>query len=134
VREVSAICCFIVTIIGTVPGRSVLLAQGAAGQKYHLGTVEVVTGSDGQEYGAAPPGAMWDCDWLHCDATVNRYPDGKCWCVRTPKGDWLIDGPSSTHEQGWTRTGEAPYLTVTPSIITPRGYHGWLTEGLLKQC
>ncbi|HEX4620123.1 MAG TPA: hypothetical protein VH208_01025 [Myxococcaceae bacterium] len=73
----------------------------------------------------APPGAMWDAHWLP------RAADGRSLCVRLPGGqEWWIDGPAS-NGAGWTRTGEPPVLTVTPSILTDR-YHGWLRAGVLS--
>jgi hypothetical protein len=42
---------------------------------------------------------------------------------------WTIDGLASSGGR-WTRTGEAPNFTVTPSILTPK-YHGYLTAGVL---
>lgn len=75
----------------------------------------------------APPGAMWDADW-YGDHRVG--PDGLHLVVRLPDGnEWFIDGPA-TNGPGWTRTGVAPKLTVTPSIATPT-YHGWLRDGKL---
>ena len=83
----------------------------------------------------APPGAMWDAFWL-AEMDSYRGPDGKSLVVKLPNGsEWTIDGPSS---QGghWTRTGEPPNLTATPSILSyacaawPE-YHGWLRDGEL---
>ncbi len=83
---------------------------------------------------AAPPGTMWECPWM------GSGPDGKSYCVRTPGGDWHIDGVYGTPVAGtWKRTGTAPNLTVTPSIaIGSKGgtwaYHGWLRAGQLVEC
>ena len=77
---------------------------------------------------AAPPGAMWDATWYPMSMAPNS-PDGRRLVVRTPAGDWLVDGPS-TNGPGWTRTGTLPQITVRPSIAQP-GYHGWLTDGVL---
>jgi hypothetical protein len=41
---------------------------------------------------------------------------------------WDIDGPSS-NGPGWSRSGEPPAVTVSPSILTPR-YHGFLRNGV----
>lgn len=75
-----------------------------------------------------PAGAMWFATWL--DSWLG--PDGKCLIVRTPDGEWMVDGPSTQHpnEAGWTRTGEAPNITAHPSIICG-SYHGWLRNGEL---
>ena len=77
-------------------------------------------------------GAMWNADWL-----TDQYkgPDGLCLVVRTPGGDWTIDGPSwhlGVRGPGWTRTGIPPRITVSPSILQP-GYHGWLRDGVLEK-
>lgn len=78
----------------------------------------------------APPGAMWDAWWMGADF---RGPDGRCWTLKLPGGsDWCIDGPASDGGK-WTRSGAAPDLTATPSILTPR-YHGWLRGGWLEEC
>jgi hypothetical protein len=81
----------------------------------------------------APPGAMWECSWM-----PGTGPDGKSYCVRTPGGDWHIDGD---YRQGkWSRTGAPPNLTVTPSILIGQKadggwqYHGWLRDGVLIEC
>lgn len=49
-------------------------------------------------------------------------------CVKLPGGpEWIID----RHDRKWTRTGEPPNVTVTPSINHQGVYHGWLTNGAL---
>jgi hypothetical protein len=53
--------------------------------------------------------------------------------VRTPAGDWWVDG--MIEGPGWQRTGTPPYVSAKPSIILIRGaleYHGWLQDGLLR--
>jgi hypothetical protein len=35
-------------------------------------------------------------------------------------------------QPGWTVTGEAPHLTLTPSINEVGRYHGFLTNGVLS--
>jgi hypothetical protein len=79
-----------------------------------------------------PPGALIDsAGW---DPRAVPGPDGRIWSVALPPGGghdlWCIDAPSSTGGR-WTRTGEAPNLTVNPSILTGR-YHGWLHDGMLS--
>lgn len=78
----------------------------------------------------APVGAMWDAHWLPSNRTG---PDGIALVVRTPDGDWQIDGPSSNGGSGWARSGEIPHVTARPSILMPN-YHGWLTNGVLIEC
>jgi hypothetical protein len=80
----------------------------------------------------APPGAMWFAPWYE---DTFKGPDGRSLVVKTPAGDWLVDSISSGGGR-WTRTGEAPRVTASPSILfhgTP-GYHGWLRDGQLVEC
>jgi hypothetical protein len=73
-----------------------------------------------------PPGAMWYADWMRFEG-----PDGRCLMVRLPDlRDWAIDGPA-TSGGGWERTGEPPDVSANPSIMTD-GYHGFLTDGVLR--
>lgn len=81
----------------------------------------------------APVGAMWDAHWM---GERWRGPDGIALCVRTPGGDWLVDGPSYEDgrvqaERGWSRSGTPPHVTVLPSIEIPGRYHGFLRDGKL---
>lgn len=82
--------------------------------------------------GEAPVGSMWFADWFDW-----KGPDGHCLVVKTPGGDWIIDGPSrnsdGTKGNPWTRTGEAPKVTANPSIHFPGKYHGWLINGWLEE-
>lgn len=83
----------------------------------------------------APVGAMWDADWLK--GKRYRGPDGRCLVVKTPAGDWVIDGPAKDNTR-WTRTGEPPNLTVQGSIgMEAEGgayrYHAILTDGVLRE-
>lgn len=80
---------------------------------------------------STPTGAMWDSPWM---GEKWSGEDGKSWTVKLPDGTpWHVDGPSKSSgvEKGWSRTGEAPNLTVTPSILS-HGYHGWLSGGVLS--
>lgn len=86
----------------------------------------------------APAGAMWDAFWM---PAPRRGPDGLSLVVRTPGGDWMVDGPSHHADgsvqasPGWTRTGTVPHVTASPSILMHRdGYHGWLRDGRLVPC
>jgi hypothetical protein len=75
-----------------------------------------------------PPGAMFDALWLPWTG-----PDGKSWSVILPPGGmnnvWHIDGQAASGGH-WARTGEAPNITASPSIKSPR-YHGFLQNGVL---
>ncbi len=81
----------------------------------------------------APPGAIWRAPWL--EECGIKGPDGKCYILRTPGGDWIIDTSTSC----WTRTGEAPRLSAQPSIVMgekPDGsclYRGVLQDGALLE-
>jgi len=90
----------------------------------------------------APVGAMWN--ERAGKKTVTE--DGLCIVVKTPGGNWCIDGPSWENgvmkaEHAWTRTGRPPNITANPSIhILTSGldgsdrrtvYHGWLRDGVL---
>ncbi len=76
----------------------------------------------------APPGAMWLADWYPW-----KGPDGQTLIVKTPAGEWLVDAPS---EQGtsWTRVGDPPEVTITPSIHFVGQYHAILQNGVLIEC
>ncbi len=78
----------------------------------------------------APIGAMWDAWWLKGASRFKQRPDGMCLIVRTPGGDWMVDGPSS-NGNGWERTGEVPNITASPSILCQKAYHGYLKNGVL---
>jgi hypothetical protein len=82
----------------------------------------------------AKPGAMWDAPWMK---PSHQGSDGQCIILRTPGGDWMIDGPSRNADvsrgAGWTRTGVPPMISVSPSIIA-NNYHGVLTNGVLRAC
>lgn len=75
------------------------------------------------------PGACWDgLEFGHSDYVG---PDGHSLNLVLPSLEtWCIDGPSSSGERPWKRTGrpEDGTLTVTPSIKTPK-YHGFVTQG-----
>lgn len=88
---------------------------------------------------AAPVGAMWDADWLH-ELTPWHGADGKSLTVRTPGGDWLVDGPIGRETtERWQRTGEAPKITVLGTFSRRlrkepwRDYRGVLENGLLRE-
>ncbi len=81
----------------------------------------------------APVGAMWYADWYPW-----RGPDGHCLVVKTPGGEWVVDGPAYSNGvetgSGWTRTGAVPKITASPSILIQDRYHGWLRDGCLVEC
>lgn len=84
--------------------------------------------------GKAPDGSMWFADWMSA-----RGPDDHCLIVRTPGGDWPVDGKASNSDSGWTRTGTLPKITVSPSIGmgekgSGRYFHAFLRNGFLEPC
>ncbi len=92
---------------------------------------EILRTADGREFvwTDAPIGAIRRVQHFE-GANGWSGPDGRSYMVKLPGGhEWLIDGPSSNGGK-WTRSGEPPKLTVSPSILVP-GYHGYLRDGVL---
>lgn len=94
-----------------------------------------------------PVGAMWDAHWM---GDEYKGPDGIHLCVRTPGGDWLVDGSSSNctrpgeeHEcwvrHGDPRTGDVHVdkngntCAAGAGSIVKGNYHGFLHNGYLVQ-
>lgn len=94
----------------------------------------------------APPGAMYDADWMH-DLPERCGPDGRCLMVVCPGGrTWQIDGrasnctmPNDNEHKCWCRHGEPPNLTVDKNgktcaagagSIQAGDYHGFLVNGV----
>jgi hypothetical protein len=90
------------------------------------------TDADGTVIQPAPVGAMWDADWYRGVEGSTPGDDGLHLIVRTPGGDWVVDGTSWSPR--WQRTGVVPCVTATPSIHFPGVYHGWLRAGYLEEC
>jgi hypothetical protein len=99
----------------------------------------------------APAGAMWYADWMiHGPNSPYAGPDGHCLAVRTPGGEWLIDGRASnctrkddSVHKCWCRHGTVPDITVDKDgdtcaagggSIIANGYHGFLRGGYLEEC
>jgi len=84
---------------------------------------------------SVPPGAMWDAFW-YSQIENWRGPDGLSLCVALPPDGgqhmWGIDLPARDGGH-WTRTGTPPRISAAPSILTP-WYHGFLTDGVLREC
>jgi hypothetical protein len=82
----------------------------------------------------APAGAMWIADgMMEFQMEKHPTPDGHFICVKTPGGEWNIDG-QATGGGYWTRTGTPPKITARPSILIGNAYHGFLTDGKLVEC
>lgn len=87
------------------------------------------------------PGAMWYGHWIgkddkffiaeeyHRDWAGKRPP----LFVLLPDGTEFCVDQRATDGRGWTVTGEAPLITVHPSIDT-QTWHGWLQNGVLRKC
>lgn len=60
----------------------------------------------------------------------------ECWAVVLPNLTVWYSGIASASGAYWTVTGEAPNITVTPSINDTdpeRPWHGWIRNGELVQ-
>lgn len=89
----------------------------------NVATGEIITGD-------LPVGALYYSDWLSW-----RGEDGHSLTCVTPVAHWNIDHPSTPQNRPWKRTGTPPIVTATPSILFPSlGFHGWLTNGVLREC
>jgi hypothetical protein len=96
----------------------------------------------------APIGAMWDAKWM---GEHFRGHDGIALVVKTPGGDWLVDGacsnctrPGEDHDcwvrHGDPRTGEVHVdkngdtCAAGAGSILLGNYHGFLHHGYLTDC
>lgn len=89
------------------------------------------------------PGDMWFEPW-YTQADHRRYYLSDRYLqmhlgkrppivVRLPSGrDFCVDGRAKGDSSGWMVTGEAPNVTVHPSIHHVGAYHGWLQNGVLS--
>lgn len=73
----------------------------------------------------APVGAIYDSGSFRDVPGYQRNGDGMSLVLKTPAGEWMIDGPAN-NGPGWTRTGTPPDIVVTPSIGIGGRMHGWL--------
>lgn len=91
---------------------------------------------DGNRYelADAPVGSLWHAYWMPRATPNTKWagPDGLCLVVRTPGGDWWVDGPSRElpNTRGWTRVGTMPRITVDPGIIM-ENWRGDIIDGHL---
>lgn len=109
------------------------------------------TGEEFEYLSAVPVGGMWFADW---------YGDSFCkpqlehvLIVKTPGGDWVVDGQSSNctipddrkqeRHHCWIIEGKLPNITVSKNGITCQAgggsiligsYHGFLRNGYLEEC
>lgn len=98
---------------------------------------------------SAPAGAMWDATWFHGHKSYTG-PDGMSLVVKTPGGEWMVDGrasnctkPDDDEHKCWVRKGVPPNITVSKDgntcaagagSILIHGYHAMLQEGELREC
>lgn len=102
--------------------------------------------------GSWQPGAMWFLKAIPADRKVfgrelspeySRDHEGKRMPImvmvpgRNSRGEvtgwpFCVDTNATESDHGWTVTGEAPNITVRPSINAVGVYHGWLTDGVLS--
>ena len=97
----------------------------------------------------APAGAMWYASWLD---QFHVPQDAHNLVVKTPGGDWAIDGPANNcsmkedvkqeKHHCWVRTGTPPDVTAGKDgptcgagagSIQAGSYHGFLREGWLVE-
>ena len=69
-----------------------------------------------------PPGAMWRCECHNEPGWLIMLPNGA--------GLWCTLMEASGTNQRWLVTGEAPSITVKPSINAGQ-WHGWITNGVM---
>jgi len=85
---------------------------------------------------AAPAGAMYDAHWMGELSSYKRV-EGITLVVKTPAGEWCVDGPSyaegKVSGRGWTRSGKVPNITAKPDVYFPNGYRGRLVAGRLMR-
>lgn len=84
------------------------------------------------EGGGNNVGAM--CLWIHGRDEHDVQPRPMPHLgVMTPAGLFCTDCPASDPPHGyWTKTGEPPKVTLTPSInVNHDEWHGFLTDGVL---
>lgn len=81
-------------------------------------------------------GAVWEAevsDASRLRELVGTLPNGRMLFVRIPGGIlWSPHYKVDFGAQWQIVSGEAPRITVRPSISYPQRYHGWLTEGVLS--
>lgn len=78
----------------------------------------------------APAGTMVRAAWY--DEYSGR--PGESWIIALPDGGEWITTQQASGGGYWTVTGTPPAITVTPSIwhAAPAGWHGWITDGELR--
>jgi Family of unknown function (DUF6527) len=65
----------------------------------------------------------------------NVWREGEGWAVVLPNRVIWWSGVTAADGASWVTVGEAPNLTVTPSIDAtdpPNPWHGWIRDGALR--
>jgi hypothetical protein len=93
-----------------------------------------------EQYNVDPDQWMWV--WHFCSPKhlseyyKNNNSHRNPLLVMLPPHDlFCVDGMCWDHGKyygGWTVTGEAPLITLSPSINMVGSYHGWLQNGILS--
>lgn len=132
-----------------------LFGESDSWQLFHEPIYRRLDTGDTRPWPQMPAGACRDLDWLHDRPSWCGY-DGRSLEVRTPGGDWMIDGrasnctmPADRAHRCWIRHGrpedgnlhvdkspEAGQSTCAAgggSIAMP-AYHGFLHHGELTSC
>lgn len=71
-------------------------------------------------------GDRWPARYQGVAAYYVALPTGQLWCP------WqkAYNQERGYHGEGWNISGPPERMTATPSIAV-KGYHGWLTDGVL---
>lgn len=95
-------------------------------------------------HGKTPIGAMWPAPWLLGEDWKNRgtlspsyyrdRTDRPPLMVELPCGaEFVVDGREFTggdyYGEGWRVTGDAPKITLSPSVNIGGGWHGFIVDG-----
>lgn len=84
----------------------------------------------------APAGAFCWADYLK-DSPGSIYHrargGGPHLFLRCPGGGWWDLDAKASNGEGWEWKGVPPLVSATPSIVC-NSYHGFLTDGVLREC
>ena len=59
-----------------------------------------------------------------------KLPNGSEFCVYSP----VINAGKPQPGSGWTVTGEAPNITLSPSVNIVGRWHGFIENGMIRTC
>lgn len=85
-----------------------------------------------ENYWDAETGDIWPC-W-NANGSHDVEGRGPCYVIKLPgNGGAFHTNMKATDAGYWEVTGEAPNITVKPSInVGPEVWHGWITDGGLS--